>query len=101
MATLLLHATLFLLKFTAINGSHPAVSVHKHYLKRKRYSSQPTGHGFCLSIRQHIALVEGRIGEPEYLSDKIQRRDMAPNESIAKEYTVLFCDGAWSGNRKH
>ena len=26
---------------------------------------------------------------------------MAPNESIAKECTILFCDGACSGNRKH
>ena len=59
--TLLLHATLFLLKSTTIDWSHPAVSILKHYLKGKRYGSQYTGHRFCLSFRQHSALVEGRI----------------------------------------
>ena len=61
-ATLLLHATLFLLKSTTIDVSHPALSIHKHYSKGNRYSSQYTGHRFCLSIRQHSTLVEGRIG---------------------------------------
>jgi hypothetical protein len=70
--TLMLHATLFLFKSTRFDGTQPAVSVNIHYLKGKRYSSWYTGHRFCLSIRQHSALVEGRIGVPEYLSGKIE-----------------------------
>ena len=66
------HVTLFLFKSTTFDGTQPAVSVHIHYLKGKRYSSKYTGHRFCLSIRQHSALVEGRIGVPEYLSGKIE-----------------------------
>jgi hypothetical protein len=70
--TLLLHATLFFLKSTTFDDTQPAVSVHIHYLKGKRYSSRYTGHRFCLSIRQHRVIAEGRIGAPEYLSGKIE-----------------------------
>jgi len=68
----MLHATLFQFKSTTFDGTQPAVSVHIHYLKEKRYSSKYTGHRFCQSIRLHSALVEGRIGVPEYLAGKIE-----------------------------
>jgi len=58
----MLHATLFLFKSTTFDGTHPAVSISKHYLKGKHYGYQYTEHRFCVSIRQHSALVEGRIG---------------------------------------
>jgi len=62
MTTLLLRATLFLLMSITIDGSHPGVSIYKHYLKGRCYGSQYTGHTFCLSIGQHSALIEDRIG---------------------------------------
>jgi hypothetical protein len=78
MATLLLHATLFLLKSTGIDGSHPAVSVSKHYLKGKHYGSRYTGHRYCLNIRQHSALAEGMI----VVAGVFIRQDAGRKESI-------------------
>ena len=49
--TLPLYATLFLFKSAPFDGTHPAVSVSKHYLKGKHYGSQYTEHRFCVKIR--------------------------------------------------
>jgi hypothetical protein len=61
MTTLLLHATLSLFKSATFDDTHPVVSVDIHYLKAKHYDSECTGHRLCISIRQHNALVEGRL----------------------------------------
>ena len=76
---LMLHATLFLFKSTTFDVTHFVVSVHIHYLKAKHYNSQYTGYRFCLSIRQHSAFVEGRIG----VTGVFIRQDAGKKESIA------------------
>ena len=55
--TLLLHATLFLLKSTIIDGFHPCVSVSIYWSKEKLDASQSVGHRICSKLMQHSSLL--------------------------------------------